>query len=71
LGTVAFREHDGFTITTDSGLRRPKGVARKKKPKADAGFVRGDRITTTEQAIWLNPRFRDETIREIHDHLGR
>jgi hypothetical protein len=67
---MAFREHPGFTITTDYGTRRPKGVSRKKKPKADMGFVRGDRITTTEHAIWLNPHFRTETLKETLDHLG-
>ena len=68
---MAFREHEGFRIIRDEGVRRPKGVPRKRKLKADGGFVRGDKVTTTEQAIWLNPRYRTESIHEIRDHLRR
>lgn len=68
---MAFREHPGFTITTDWGTRRPKGVPKKQRFKADGGFVRGDKITTTERPIWLNPRYRNETRQEIRDHLRR
>jgi hypothetical protein len=66
---MAFREHEGFTISSDPRIRVPKGKIRKKKSKADMGFVRGDRISTTEQAIWLNPRYREETSDEIRNHL--
>lgn len=48
---------------------RPKGMPRRKGMKAGSRFVRGDAITTTEHAIWLNPRYRTETIHEIRDHL--
>lgn len=66
---MAFREHPGFTITSDPRIRVPKGKIRRKKPKADMGFVRGDSITTTEQAIWLNPRYREQTGKELRDYL--
>ena len=67
---MAFREHEGFRIIRDEGVRRPKGVPRKRKLKADGGFVRGDLTPAkVERAIWLTPRFRDETIHEIRDHL--
>lgn len=68
---MSFREHEGFKITKDDGIKRPKGVPRKKKQIADRQFLRGDRIATTEDAVWLNPRYRTQTAREIRDNLGR
>lgn len=57
---MAFREHEGFNVTRDEGIRRPKGVTRKRRQSADRGFVRGDLAhqAKLEQAVWLNPRFR-------------
>lgn len=62
-------KYPGFTITDDPVVRRPKGMIRRKKPKADMGFIRGDRIITTEEAIWLNPHWRAENLKEIRSHL--
>jgi hypothetical protein len=50
---------------------RPKGAPKRQKFHADRGFIRGDRMTTTEDAIWLNPRYRTETLKDIVAHLGR
>ena len=64
-----FREHEGFTVQRDAGTKRPKGVARKGKMSATRGFIRGDRISLTEDAIWLNPRYRTQTTKEIRQQL--
>jgi hypothetical protein len=51
---------------------RPKGAPpRRQTFSVDRGFIRGDRMTTTEDAIWLNPRYRTETLKDIIAHLGR
>lgn len=69
---MAFREHPGFTITTDWGTRQPKGKIRPKKLKADRATVGGDLTPAkAEAAIWLVPRYRNETRQEIRDHLRR
>jgi hypothetical protein len=28
-------------------------------------------MTTTEDAIWLNPRYREETLKDVINHLWR
>lgn len=48
---------------------KPKGVPKKKKMKVDRVPIRGDKVATTEQAIWLNPRYRSETNKEIRNRL--
>ena len=65
-----FREHEGFTITVDEGLKRPKGTPRRKGMSAERSPLRGDCLTTSERAIWLNPRYRVQTIQEIIQHLN-
>lgn len=65
-----FREHEGFNITVDPGIKRPKGVPRRKGMSAERSPLRGDRLMTSDDAVWLNPRYRAQTIQEIIQHLN-
>lgn len=67
---MAFREHPGFSIKVDPGLRRPKGVSKKQTFFAERAPLRGDRAIMSEQAIWLNPRYRAANIVDLKNYIN-